>query len=281
MKAVASLVCGQLAVGLIFGLLLTHAFISRPIYAQGILAPPRTENLREAAIKKWEDDIQKLEALDDAQPGSPHHILVVGSSSVRRWDTIERDLAPFQVIQRGFGGAKWSDLAFYIDRLVVPHDFQAVVIFIANGIAGKENDQDPDDMAVWAEFVVERVRQHQPEAAIVLVEVTPSRARYDVWPVIQDVNVHLRRIALSTDNTYTVNTSEHFLTPDGQPRESLFVDDKLHLNDEGYKLWGKLIRRRLDEVLRLQQLYPVATPSDVSAQRDSASGEAAGPSPAS
>ncbi len=42
----------------------------------------------------------------------------------------------------------------------------------------------------------------------------------------------------------------YFLDPFGNPRDELFVDDQLHLNNAGYEKWSVLIRRELDKVLR-------------------------------
>ena len=60
----------------------------------------------------------------------------------------------------------------------------------------------------------------------------------------------LREVALTTRYTYFIPTAEHFLDPVSQPRPELFVDDKLHLNDAGYQIWGNLIRQRLDDTFR-------------------------------
>ena len=45
-------------------------------------------------------------------------LLVTGSSSVRMWDSIHSDLAPFQVVQRGYGGAKLTDFNYYAHRII-------------------------------------------------------------------------------------------------------------------------------------------------------------------
>jgi lysophospholipase L1-like esterase len=39
----------------------------------------------------------------------------------------------------------------------------------------------------------------------------------------------------------------------GRVRETLFDPDRLHLNPDGYRLWGRLIRRRLLEWLESEQ----------------------------
>jgi hypothetical protein len=44
--------------------------------------------------------------------------MVTGSSSVRMWDSIHTDMAPYQVMQRGYGGAKLSDFIYYADIII-------------------------------------------------------------------------------------------------------------------------------------------------------------------
>jgi hypothetical protein len=207
---------------------------------------------REAATKRWEKEIQKYEALDAKTTDPADGILLIGSSSIRRWDSAAKDLAPFRVIPRGYGGAKYSDLAVYAERLITPHDFRAVVIFVGNDISGKDNDATPEEVERLVRHVVAVAREHRPDAPVLLVEVTPTRSRYAAWPKIRELNAMLREVCFTEPNVHFVATAETFLTHDNQPRENLFVGDQLHLNEEGYVIWGELIRNRLIEVLREQ-----------------------------
>lgn len=212
-----------------------------------VLAP-----YREAATKRWEKEIQKYETLDANTTDPADGILLIGSSSIRRWDTAADDLAPFRVIPRGYGGARYSDLAVYAERLITPHDFRAIVAFVGNDISGKETDATPEEVEQLVRHVVAVAREHRPGAPVLLVEVTPTRSRYDAWPKIRELNAMLREVCFTEPNVHFVATAETFLTHDNQPRENLFVDDQLHLNEEGYVIWGKIIRDRLTEVLREQ-----------------------------
>ncbi|WDQ17323.1 GDSL-type esterase/lipase family protein [Rhodopirellula sp. P2] len=207
---------------------------------------------REAATQRWEKEIQKYEALDAETTDPADGILLIGSSSIRRWDTAAEDLAPFRVIPRGYGGAKFSDLAVFAERLITPHDFRAVVVFVANDISGKPNDAAPAEVEKLVRHVVAVAREHRPDAPVLLVEITPTRSRYDAWPKIRKLNARLREICFTEPNVHFVATAETFMTHANQPRENLFVGDQLHLNEEGYVIWGNLIRHRLIEVLREQ-----------------------------
>ena len=86
------------------------------------------------ATKRWEKDIVKFEQLDRTEKYPDNAVLFVGSSSIRLWSTLKEDVAPFPVIQRGFGGSKFSDVAVYAKRIVYPHKFRALVIYEGNDI---------------------------------------------------------------------------------------------------------------------------------------------------
>ncbi|MDJ0698363.1 MAG: GDSL-type esterase/lipase family protein [Woeseiaceae bacterium] len=207
------------------------------------------EPFRARAVADWEDDIQRFEARDAVEAHPDDAILFVGSSSIRLWETLAADMAPYPVIQRGYGGARYSDMAVYAARLIEPHDYRAMVMFVANDVSGEARDHSPEQVGRFVRYILDIARSHRPRAPIFIVEITPTESRFNVWTEIRKVNATLREIALTTDNTYFIPTAEYYLDASGNPRPEFFVDDRLHLNADGYALWTKLIRRRLNEVL--------------------------------
>ena len=219
------------------------------------------DQYREAAAKKWENKIVELEQLDATEKQPDDAILFIGSSSIRRWDDMATDMTPYRTIRRGYGGAKFSDLAIYAKRLIRPHRYRALVVFVGNDVTGKETDHTPDQVQQLVEYVVGVAHDHLPDAPVFLIEVTPTESRIKAWPKIRKSNERLREVALATPNTYFVPTASYYLRPDGSPRSELFVEDKLHLNEQGYDLWSTLIRRRLDDVFRMTAMVENASPS--------------------
>ena len=80
---------------------------------------------------------------DDTEHHPENSILFIGSSSIRRWSHIGKDMEPYHPIQRGYGGAKWSDVAVFAERLISPHAFRAAVFFVGNDITGDSGDKSP------------------------------------------------------------------------------------------------------------------------------------------
>ena len=216
-----------------------------PDSANDLLAP-----YREAAENRWAETIKALDSLNETEASPDDATLFIGSSSIRRWSTMATDMAPYRTIRRGYGGAKYTDMAVFVERLVSPHRYRALVMFVGNGVVGAPSDHTPDQIESLARYIVSVSQRHQPEAPVFLIEITPCERRLNVWPKIRAVNARLREIAQSTPNTYFIPTASHYMNSKDKPRPELFVEDKLHLSELGYELWASLIRRRLDEVLR-------------------------------
>ena len=228
--------------------LATHAQGQPPAAASESEGTP-ADKYREAAVERWENDIRKLEALDATQQDQAGSVLYIGSSSIRLWDTVAEDMAPYPAIKRGYGGARYTDLAVFAPRLIKPHQFKAMVMFVANDVTGGGGDTPLDEIERLVRYIIGVARNHQPNAELFIVEVTPTNSRYQAWDKIRQVNARLREIALTEDNTHFIPTAEYYLDAEGKPRGEFFRDDQLHLNREGYRRWSKLIRRRLDDFL--------------------------------
>lgn len=200
--------------------------------------------------KYWEKDIQKLEALDRSQTDPDSAILFVGSSSIRLWSTIKEDMYPWPVIQRGYGGAKFSDVAWYTRRLIYPHHFRALVIFVANDITGAPDDKSPETILRLFKYIVETVHQKYPGKPFFLIEITPTQSRWDVWSQSSAANRALQEFCESRPNLHFIETVETYLTQEGLPDSSCFLEDRLHLNHKGYLLWADLIKASLKQHLK-------------------------------
>jgi hypothetical protein len=54
---------------------------------------------------RFQDDIRTIKNYDKIYAAPPTPILFIGSSSIRKWDDLERNFAKYVVLNRGFGGA--------------------------------------------------------------------------------------------------------------------------------------------------------------------------------
>ncbi|MCK5694405.1 MAG: hypothetical protein KAI08_16185 [Bacteroidales bacterium] len=198
-------------------------------------------------IRKWEKVIARFDSLNLVELSDVHTLLVTGSSSVRIWDSIHTDLAPFQVMQRGYGGAKLSDFNYYADRIIKTQQFKAIVIFVANDIAGVESDKAPKEVKRLFKDLVKQVRKRNPGTPVCWIEVTPTPKRWHVSKQIREASDFIEAYCSKQDDLHFISTFDQYTTPEGLPDSTLFRKDMLHLNRDGYLLWTDIIKTSLEE----------------------------------
>ncbi len=203
---------------------------------------------REVAAK-WEKDIAAWEEKDKSEVADESSILFLGSSSIRRWTTVSKDMAPWPCVSRGYGGAKFSDLAIYAPRLLAAHHPRGVVIYVGNDITGKPDlDKSPEEVVRLLGIVVDAVKKQSPNAEVFVIAITPAPSRFAAWPQIQAANHQLKAFCERGKQLHFIETHPFYLTAEGEPRPELFVEDRLHQNASGYQIWSGIIRKELERV---------------------------------
>lgn len=215
-----------------------------------ISCSPVSKYRDDPSVLAWERDIEQFEQLDKTERYPPDAVMFAGSSSIRLWSTLSKDMTPYNVIQRAYGGAKLSDFGVYADRIFAPHKCSALVMFIANDIYGGDDDKTPGEVKKLFLHVHKTFRKTHPDTPFFWISVTPTPSRWQVWPEIQKAGELIEKVCRNKPDTYFIRTDYVFLDNSGNPVDSLFLDDKLHLNEKGYKIWAGIIRKELDSVLK-------------------------------
>ncbi|MFW5856950.1 MAG: GDSL-type esterase/lipase family protein [Planctomycetota bacterium] len=195
----------------------------------------------------WADDLARFEREDRARPPAPGGIVCVGSSTFTFWgEAMARDLAPLPVVNRGFGGSSTPDVLALMDRIVLPLAPSVVVFYCGdNDIGGGATAQ---TVAANYRTFVTRTRTALPDAKHLFVSIKPSPAREALWPVMAEANRLVRTWAEAQADVGYVDTAAAMLTADGAPRPELFVDDRLHMNRDGYAIWAPLLRDAIERI---------------------------------
>ena len=199
---------------------------------------------------QYEKDIAAFEQLDKKEKYPENALLFVGSSSIRIWSTLKEDIAPYAFIQRGFGGSRTPDVLQYLKRIAYPHRFSALVFFVANDITGSPKDLTPKESLHNFREMVKIIRAKYAKQPIFFIEITPTQSRWKYWPLNQQINSGLKAYCQKGKNLYFIETAQSYLNEKSEPRNELFRNDHLHLNREGYKIWGKLIKAEIDKRLK-------------------------------
>jgi len=202
----------------------------------------------------FEKDIQKLEQLTD-DTDKEDYLLFIGSSSIRRWYTIEDDMSPYSVVKRGYGGAHYYDLIHYVERLIKNKEkAKAVILFVANDITGSStkgkfhNDLTPFEIKKLFKAITQKIHKNlSDDMPIYVIETTPTPSRWRVWDQIASANELIQSYSETKSNLHFIPTRDAFLNQRGLPIGKYFVKDSLHLSEAGYDLWGEIIKKNLEQ----------------------------------
>jgi lysophospholipase L1-like esterase len=195
----------------------------------------------------FEQEIRAFEQADAKNPPAQDAVLFVGSSSIRLWKTLAEDFPDVKVLNRGFGGSQVDDSVRYADRIVIPYRPKVIVFYAGdNDIAAGKSPQ-----RVLADFktFVEKVHVTLPDTPVLYIAIKPSIARWHLHGKIWLTNRLVREFADGHDKVDFVDVYTPALGADGKPRADLLVEDRLHLNREGYRVWTAALRPHLDRVL--------------------------------
>ena len=130
----------------------------------------------------WEKQIRAFEKRERKKGPPKRAVVFAGSSTIRLWGRLARDMAPLPTIQRGFGGAKVNDVIHYMDRLITPHDPAMVVLYIGSNDLldfGGNRPKSLEEMQALYDTLLTGLHDRLPGALIVVVATfaSPLNAR--------------------------------------------------------------------------------------------------------
>lgn len=197
------------------------------------------------APEKWEPDIAKFETRDRESPPAAGAWLFVGSSSIRKWN-LEASWPEKNVINNGFGGSTLADSIHFFDRLFLPYTPEAVLLYagdndINKGLTAKEVAQNFETLAasISAAF---------PKVPVLFLAIKPSEARWELWPKMSAANELVRSRCARHESWYFADVASPMLSEEnGAPDASWFIEDGLHLSEEGYAEWTRIVNSTLRE----------------------------------
>jgi lysophospholipase L1-like esterase len=190
----------------------------------------------------WESSIRKFEAEDRVHPPKVGAILFVGSSSIRFWNTLARDMEPLDAINRGFGGSQIAHVNQFADRIVLPYRPRAVVLYAGDNDLSWPWSKSPQIVLNDFKRFVTIVHGGLPETWIYYISIKPSPARWSNWATVQQTNRMIAEFASGQERVQFIDVTPPMLDTHGKVRGDLFRWDGLHLNSRGYALWTSIIK---------------------------------------
>ncbi len=220
-------------------------------------------------LNKYEAQIEKIEArTDEPREGG---IVFFGASWFTRWQTETYGMIPLSeaipasdgsviCLNHGFGGSCGHEQCYYFDRMVTAYKPKAVVL--GNFTSNNGTPQYPDDeMFTMLEYCCEKARTSVPGIHIYLgsSSVNPSTAENElgILKKLQYDERVKKYCEEHEDCTYYSYCDEpgFYVSPEWagtykNPNPALYVEDNVHLNQDGYHVMTKLFTELLHDELQ-------------------------------
>ncbi len=190
----------------------------------------------------------EVQALERARIGGDWNRPPVfyGSSSIRLWDTLAVDFDP-RVLNLGFGGSTLEACDYFFGRLVAPVHPRSLLVYAGDNDLGDRREV--NGIFGFFRSLADKVADFLGPIPFGFVSVKPSPARYTILDRIRRFNDLVRCEMESRPSGYYVDVFSAMLDESGKPRTEFFLEDGLHLNREGYRLWGRLLQPYRNRIL--------------------------------
>ena len=215
------------------------------------------QNLSEIEIKKWaiylsnwsepdfyKREIQKFLKKDSIKFPKKRSILFIGSSSIVYWNNLKKDMSPFEVLNRGFGGAHIAHVNNHFHEIIIPYEPRGIVFFCGtNDIAALKSP-----IRVFDDFLIfyRSVKSALPQTKVFVIGVKPSLARHHLRGKQLILNKFISELANEEENLTFIDVWQEMLLENNEANPKLFVEDGLHMNSKGYAIWTKLVKSYLE-----------------------------------
>jgi len=190
----------------------------------------------------YDDRIAHIHNSAQQLEGRKPRLVLTGSSSIRKWPQTDTVFSQYDVVNAGFGGSCFSDLWALRDTLI--YALQPEVLVVYEGDNDLSGGVTSADILAVANQLLEELSRRLPETAVVVIAPKASLARLHLASKYLALNRELASVAMNHGAQWVdfwgVQHRE-----DGTLRDDLFVADELHLNDEGYAIWVRELRRQL------------------------------------
>ena len=200
-------------------------------------APPLPETAR------FRSEIMAFVEADRTNAPPPNPIVFVGSSSIRMWKTLAADFPHHRVLNRGFGGSEIRHSIDYADRIIIPYKPRQIVFYA--GSNDIHEGSTPETVLQSFRLFVSTIHGKLPATRISYISIAGNPARWAEIEQVRRANQLIREYTLTDPRLDFIDVFPAMLGPDGQPRPEIFAADRLHMNENGYAIWKRVISPHL------------------------------------
>ena len=187
------------------------------------------------------EDIRAFKKQDSIHMPAKKQILFIGSSSFTMWKDVQQYFSGYKIINRGFGGSTLPDVIRYTKDIIIPYQPKQVVIYCGDNDLASSDTVSPQHVLQRFKTLFELIRKDLPLVTISYVAIKPSPSRAHLLPKMYEANSLVKTFLKTQKNASFIDVFTPMMV-NKKPRTDIFLEDNLHMNKAGYRIWQKTIR---------------------------------------
>lgn len=196
--------------------------------------------IHESSIpKKYAKEFTRFIEEENKGIDTTNLVVFIGSSTFTMWHNLQNYFPLSNVLNRGFGGSKLTDVINYADQILYPYKPKQVVLYEGDNDLG--SGIKPDNLLSDLKVFVRMTEIKLPGVPIVLFSVKYSPKRHKNKDKITEFNSKMKEFAATKSHLKYADIAPITLNEDGSYKRELFLADTLHVNQICYKLYAKKI----------------------------------------
>lgn len=190
----------------------------------------------------FEQEINYYRIADDTSAIPANPIVFIGSSSIKNWIGFDSTYAPYDAINRGFGGSTLQDQLYYANDILLAHDgVRQFVIYCGENDFASSNSITPEDVFDRFLELYRTLRSKYPTVPVIAISMKPSPSKMQMMQKIIDYNKLMQDYSLVDTSLIYADVYTPMLQANGTPNRTYFFSDMLHMNRSGYAVWNAVI----------------------------------------
>ena len=196
-------------------------------------------------IDIWRAEIRQLQERVKNSEVITNLTAFYGSSSIRLWETLSEDLFPHPVINLGFGGSSYYWCNHFHSEVFNNLYPDRVILYAGDNDLGTETPE--DEILKNLTSLINKIKMHHKKTKLTIISVKPSPDRHYLRSNIESLNDQMRNLMLEYNGDF-IDLYSKMLNLNGSYRPELFLEDQLHMNELGYKIWQEEILTHLNDL---------------------------------
>lgn len=193
----------------------------------------------------FKSEISKLLLKSKNITKTKDQIIFYGSSTIRLWTNLKKDFPNFNVQNFGFGGALISSLSKNFNLIFKNLNPKIFVLYMGGNDLSKFNSS--IEIVNQQLKFIKKISLFFPHTKIINLSIKPSFERLNKISIIKKINQSMREESISNNNFNQLDFFDKFFK-NGKLSKKYFLQDGLHLNDNGYQILQNAISNTLIKI---------------------------------